>query len=41
LRKAGVSVELVTIRGGLHGPDTESKGFDRALAFLKENLKPR
>jgi acetyl esterase/lipase len=41
LRKAGVSVELVTIRGGLHGPDTESKGFDRALAFLKAKLKPR
>jgi acetyl esterase/lipase len=40
LRKAGVPVELVTIPGGLHGGDTEAKGFDRALAFLAEKLKP-
>jgi acetyl esterase/lipase len=40
LRKAGVPVQLVTIEGGLHGGDTESRGFDRALAFLEEKLKP-
>jgi len=40
LRKAGVPVELVTIAGGLHGWDTEKKGFDRALAFLGEKLAP-
>ena len=40
LRKAGVPVRLVTIEGGLHGADTEAKGFDQAMAFLTERLKP-
>jgi acetyl esterase/lipase len=40
LRKAGVRVQLVTIEGGLHGGDTEAKGFDQALAFLTAELKP-
>jgi acetyl esterase/lipase len=39
LRKAGVRVELVTIAGGRHGSDTESRGFSRALAFLAETLQ--
>jgi dipeptidyl aminopeptidase/acylaminoacyl peptidase len=38
LRKAGVSVRFVTIPGGLHGADTESKGFDEALVFLAQTL---
>ena len=40
LTKAGVPVRFVTIPGGLHGGDTEAKGFDQALAFLVERLKP-
>ena len=40
LRKAGVPVQFVTIAGGRHGGDTETKGFDRAMAFLTERLKP-
>jgi len=40
LAKAGVPVRFVTIPGGRHGGDTESKGFDLALAFLLERLKP-
>jgi acetyl esterase/lipase len=40
LAKAGVPVKLVTIPGGLHGGDTEAKGFDRALSFLAQQLKP-
>ncbi len=40
LAKTGVPVRLVTIAGGLHGGDTEAKGFAQALAFLTEQLKP-
>jgi acetyl esterase/lipase len=40
LAKAGVPVRLVTIPGGRHGGDTVAKGFDQALAFLGERLKP-
>ena len=40
LAKAGVPVRFVTIPGGLHGGDTEAKGFAQALAFLAERLKP-
>ncbi|HYN03338.1 MAG TPA: alpha/beta hydrolase [Vicinamibacteria bacterium] len=40
LAKAGVPVRFVTIPGGLHGGDTEAKGFAQALAFLVERLKP-
>ena len=40
LREAGVPVRFVTIEGGLHGGDTEAKGFDQAMAFLTEKLKP-
>ena len=40
LKKAGVPVRFVTIPGGLHGGDTEAKGFEQALAFLVERLKP-
>jgi acetyl esterase/lipase len=38
LRKAGVSVRFVTIPGGLHGADTETRGFEQALAFLAQTL---
>jgi acetyl esterase/lipase len=40
LVKAGVPARLLTIRGGLHGADTEAKGFEQALAFLTAQLKP-
>jgi len=40
LAKAGVPVRFVTIPGGRHGGDTEAKGFEQALAFLGERLKP-
>ncbi len=40
LQKAGVPVRLITIPGGLHGGDTEAKGFAQALAFLEAQLGP-
>jgi acetyl esterase/lipase len=40
LRKAGVSVRLVTIPGGPHGGETVAKGLPTALDFLAERLRP-
>jgi len=40
LRKAGVSVKLVTIPGGPHGGETVKQGLSTALDFLTDRLRP-
>jgi dipeptidyl aminopeptidase/acylaminoacyl peptidase len=40
LRKAGVPVRLVTIKGGPHGGETVKQGLPLALDFLTETLRP-
>ena len=40
LRKAGVRVRFVTIRGGPHGGETVTQGLPLALDFLAATLRP-
>jgi acetyl esterase/lipase len=40
LKKAGVSVRLVTVPGGPHGGETVKQGLPTALDFLTATLRP-
>jgi acetyl esterase/lipase len=41
LKKAGVSVKMITIRGGPHGDATIARGLPAALKFFAETLRRR